>query len=183
MSFFPRRSELAALRDKDLATRRDDRLRVLMRRSKADPIGACPRGFTWCKTAEPMRLAGSSRRGDRWALLPDLSGQTDQPRYDAIAVRRVAKTAAVRTGHGSYECGASSGHPQCVGAARDLLVKGLDTAAIIRADGWKSLGVLARYLEKAQQTVWGRGQGALVVAGRHRSRCGPGAIARSQRCS
>jgi hypothetical protein len=41
-----------------------------------------------------------------------------------------------------------------VGAAQDLLRRGFDTATIMRADGWKSVNVLARYLEKAEQNVW-----------------------------
>jgi len=40
------------------------------------------------------------------------------------------------------------------GAAQDLLKKGLDTAAIMQAGGWKSVNVLARYLEHAEHNVW-----------------------------
>ena len=41
-----------------------------------------------------------------------------------------------------------------VGAAQDLLCAGNDTAAIMRAGGWKSVRVLARYLEWAKHKVW-----------------------------
>ncbi|WP_234990309.1 hypothetical protein, partial [Roseivivax lentus] len=41
-----------------------------------------------------------------------------------------------------------------VGAAQDLLRRGFDTAAIMRAGGWKSVNVLVRYLEVAEQNVW-----------------------------
>jgi hypothetical protein len=41
-----------------------------------------------------------------------------------------------------------------VGAAQDLLRKGHDTAAIMRAGGWKSVEVLGRYLEAAEHNVW-----------------------------
>lgn len=41
-----------------------------------------------------------------------------------------------------------------VGAAQDLLKGGFYTAAIMRAGGWKSVNVLTRYLEKAEQNVW-----------------------------
>jgi hypothetical protein len=40
------------------------------------------------------------------------------------------------------------------GAAQDLLKRGFDTAAIMRAGGWKSVNVLARYLEQAEHNVW-----------------------------
>ena len=39
-------------------------------------------------------------------------------------------------------------------AAQDLLRKGFDTAAIMRAGGWKSVNTLSRYLEKAEHNVW-----------------------------
>jgi hypothetical protein len=47
-----------------------------------------------------------------------------------------------------------SGHSMRVGAAQDLLSAGHDTAAIMRAGGWKSIDVLARYLEHAECNVW-----------------------------
>ncbi|MGJ8557406.1 MAG: hypothetical protein ACSHW6_10215 [Sulfitobacter geojensis] len=40
-----------------------------------------------------------------------------------------------------------------VGAAQDFLKKGYDTAAMMGAGGWKSVIVLARYLEKAEHNV------------------------------
>ena len=50
--------------------------------------------------------------------------------------------------------GTFSGHSMRVGAAQDLLAKGFDVAAIMRAGGWKSADTLARYLEKSQQRIW-----------------------------
>ena len=50
---------------------------------------------------------------------------------------------------------AFSGHSLRVGAAQDLLCAGFDTAAIMRAGGWKSINVLGRYLEFAEHNVWG----------------------------
>ncbi|OZB12782.1 MAG: hypothetical protein B7X55_13925 [Rhodobacterales bacterium 34-62-10] len=55
------------------------------------------------------------------------------------------------------EIAAFSGHSMRVGAAQDLLTKGFDTVAIMRAGGWKSVGVLARYLEAAEHNVWRQG--------------------------
>lgn len=48
-----------------------------------------------------------------------------------------------------------SGHSLRVGAAQDLLCAGHDSTAIMRAGGWQSIGVLARYLEVAEHNVWG----------------------------
>ena len=47
-----------------------------------------------------------------------------------------------------------SGHSLRVGAAQDLLCAGFDTAAIMRAGGWKSVNILSRYLEFAEHNVW-----------------------------
>jgi hypothetical protein len=51
---------------------------------------------------------------------------------------------------------AHSGHSWRMGAAQDLLCAGFDRAAIMRAGGWKSVNVLGRYLEFAEDNVWGK---------------------------
>jgi integrase/recombinase XerD len=48
---------------------------------------------------------------------------------------------------------AVSGHSLRVGAAQDLLTRGLDTAAIMRAGGWSNSQALARYLKYAQHNI------------------------------
>lgn len=50
--------------------------------------------------------------------------------------------------------GMSSAANRRVGAAQDLLIKDLDIAAIERGGSWKSMDVLARYLEKAERNIW-----------------------------
>jgi len=47
-----------------------------------------------------------------------------------------------------------SGHSMRVGGTQDLLRRGFDTATIMRADGWRSVNVLARYLQNAEHNVW-----------------------------
>ena len=41
-----------------------------------------------------------------------------------------------------------------VGAAQDLLARGFDIAAIMRAGGWKSVDTVSRYLEMTKQNIW-----------------------------
>ena len=53
------------------------------------------------------------------------------------------------------EFGFVTGHALRVGAAQELLRIGRDTAGIMRAGGWKSVSTLARYLERAEHSVWG----------------------------
>jgi integrase len=69
-------------------------------------------------------------------------------------VRRLIEDAAKSAGLGQEEIDVFSGHSMRVGAAQDLLCAGHDTVAIMRAGGWKSVNVLARYLEFAEHNVW-----------------------------
>lgn len=66
-----RRSELVALRVRDLEEREDGTLRVLIRRAKNDPFGEGRIAFTSAHTAR-RRLARLAWTGDRASLLPDL---------------------------------------------------------------------------------------------------------------
>lgn len=42
-----------------------------------------------------------------------------------------------------------SGHSMRVGAAQDMMIAGLDHIAIMQAGGWKTVDVVARYVENA----------------------------------
>jgi integrase/recombinase XerD len=55
---------------------------------------------------------------------------------------------------GIEEVDAYSWHSLRVDAAQELLRRGHTTSAIMRAGGWKSFNVLARYLEEAEVNVW-----------------------------
>jgi len=68
--------------------------------------------------------------------------------------KQVIKSAAKRDGLEPSIVNKFSGHSLRVGAAQDLLRNGFDTAAIMRAGGWKSVNTLSRYLEKAEHNVW-----------------------------
>ena len=69
-------------------------------------------------------------------------------------VKRLVKSSARAAGLEAEEIEAFSGHSMRVGAAQDLLCAGHDTAAIMRAGGWKTINVLGRYLEMAEHNVW-----------------------------
>lgn len=150
-----RRSELIALRTSDIEKRADGTLRVLIRRSKADPFGAGRIAFTSRKTAA-LVCDWLDWRGPeiQWLFCPIYRGHVLNRSLETTTVKRMIKTAARRAGLDQADIDAFSGHSLRVGAAQDLLTKGFDTAAIMRAGGWKSVGVLARYLEKAEHNVW-----------------------------
>lgn len=151
-----RRSELVALRSDDIDMRGDGTLRVLIRRSKADLFGM-------------GRIAFSSKRSAQlvsdWL---DWRGPGIEPLFCGIyqrkpinrplgttSVKMMIKEAAAAAGLPPEEVAEFSGHSLRVGAAQDLLCAGHDTAAIMRAGGWKSVNVLGRYLEFAEHNVWG----------------------------
>ena len=69
-------------------------------------------------------------------------------------IKLIIKKAARVCGLERIEADAFSAHSLRVGAAQDLLRSGHDTAAIMRAGGWKSVDVMARYLEFAEHNVW-----------------------------
>ncbi len=150
-----RRSELVALRTGDIEFRKDGMLRALIRRSKADQFGM-------------GRLAFGSRRSAmllrEWL---DWRGEAIDPLFCGIyhgkpiaralctsSVKQIIKEAVAAAGLAPEEIAGFSGHSLRVGAAQDLLRAGHDTAAIMRAGGWKSVNVLGRYLELAEHNVW-----------------------------
>ena len=150
-----RRSELVALQTGDLETRADGTLRVLIRRSKSDPFGEGRVAFTSVETAD-LVAAWLEWRGPHipWLFCPIYHHKALNRSLEVTAVKALIKTAAKRVGLEQDDIDAFSGHSMRVGAAQDLLVRGFDTAAIMRAGGWKSINVLARYLELAEHNVW-----------------------------
>ena len=150
-----RRSELVALMTGDIELRRDGTLRAIIRRSKSDPFGMGRIGFTSRRSAH---LVGEwlAWRGDRIDPLfcGIYQGKPINRSLETTKVKLIIKEAVAAAGLPPAEVAAFSGHSLRVGAAQDLLCAGFDTAAIMRAGGWKSVNVLARYLEFAEHNVW-----------------------------
>lgn len=150
-----RRSELVALLSSDIVDRGDGTYRVTIRRSKTDPFGMGRIAFTSRRTATLL---------DRWF---DWRGSKITPLFCAIYrgkaidrgleatfVKRLIKQSARAAGLDAEAVEGFSGHSLRVGGAQELLMRGHDTVAIMRAGGWKSVDVLARYLELAEHNVW-----------------------------
>ncbi|MFC6639856.1 tyrosine-type recombinase/integrase [Sulfitobacter sp. JBTF-M27] len=150
-----RRAELIALRDGDLTWREDGTLRVLIRRSKTDQEGNGRIAFTSTHTTDRVK-EWVSWRGDAtsWLFCPIYQEQVVDRSLSTTSVKALIKTAALNAGYPPEEVRSFSGHSLRVGAAQDLLKKGFDTSAIMRAGGWKSVNTLARYLEYAEHNVW-----------------------------
>ncbi len=150
-----RRSELVALTIDDIEFLGNGTLRVIIRRSKADPFGQGRIAFTSKRTARAIE-EWLDWRGPHISFLfcPIYQDKAIDRDLSTCTVKRLVKTSARAAGLDAEEVDAFSGHSMRVGAAQDLLCAGHDTAAIMRAGGWKSINILGRYLEMAEHNVW-----------------------------
>jgi len=153
--FLARRSELTALDVGDIKFSEGGGLRAVIRRSKGDQFG---RG----------RLVYGSRRSAKhlraWLkCLPERDGLIfravgggkvlDRP-LCGRSVSNIVKLSVVKArGARPRECEVS-GHSLRVGAAQDLLIRGHDISAIMRAGGWDSVRVVSNYLRLAEHNIW-----------------------------
>ncbi|NDV89048.1 tyrosine-type recombinase/integrase, partial [Aurantimonas aggregata] len=149
-----RRSELVALKQSDVEFRPDGTHQVLIPRSKADPFGNGRLAFTSPSTSQLLNDWLEWRGGGQYLFCPIYRGKPIDRSLSATSVKRLIKSGAALAGVDPAEILMFSGHSMRVGAAQDLLIAGHDTAAIMRAGGWKSLAVLTRYLESAEHNVW-----------------------------
>ena len=148
-------SLLVALTTNDLETLADGTMRVIIRRSKADPFGQGRVAFTSKSTADAVEEWLKWRGPEiNFLFCPIYRGRAVNRGLSATTVRRLVKSAAKAAGLEPAEIEAVSGHSLRVGAAQDLLCAGYDAAAIMRAGGWKSVNILGRYLELAEHNVW-----------------------------
>lgn len=150
-----RRSELVSIKTTDIEFRSDGTARAIIRRSKADPFGSGRIAFTSRDTAN-LLTEWLNWRGENieYLFCPIYQGKALNRSLNATTIKRVIKKAAKLAGFDEVDVGEFSGHSMRVGAAQDLLCAGYDTAAIMRAGGWKSVEVLTRYLETAEHNVW-----------------------------
>jgi site-specific recombinase XerD len=153
--FLTRRSELVALTLQDLEFRDDGTLRAIIRRSKSDPFGMGRIAFASKRTASLVSDWLDWRgREIEYLFCPIYQRVAIDRSLSCSTVKRLIKTSARNIGLAQEEIDRFSGHSMRVGAAQDLLCAGHDTAAIMRAGGWKTVDVLARYLEFAEHNIW-----------------------------
>ena len=154
--FLARRSELVAIRSEDLTFTPDGALKGIIRRSKTDQYGRSRLVF------------GSERSAKLLKKRLRLKPTEIQPVFCAInhgrcldraicdrQVNEIIKRGLVKVKRYARPSDLQvSGHSLRVGAAQDLLIKGHDLAAIMRAVGWSEPSTVARYLRFAQHNIW-----------------------------
>lgn len=150
-----RRSELVAIKTSDITFLDNGTARILIRRSKSDQFGGGRTAFTSTNTTTLLDHWIKWRGANiDYLFCPIYKGIVVDRSLSATTVKRVIKRAARLAGYDQKDTREFSGHSMRVGAAQDLLCAGHDTAAIMRAGGWKSVAILASYLENAEHNVW-----------------------------
>jgi integrase/recombinase XerD len=154
--FLARRSELVAIESQDLMSTPDGGLKGTIWRSKTDQYGRGPYVFGSERSAKLLK---------KWLRLKP---KEIHPVFCAInhkrcldrticdrQVNEIIKQGLVRVKRHLRPSELEvSGHSLRVGAAQDLLSKGHDLAAIMRAGGWSEPSTVARYLRFAQHNIW-----------------------------
>ena len=154
--FLARRSELVAILSNDLKFTPDGALKGMIRKSKTDQYGRGRLVFGSERSAKLVR---------KWLMLRP---KEIQPVFCAINhgrcedraicdrnVNDIIKRSVVKVKRCERPSDLEvSGHSLRVGAAQDLLIRGYDLAAIMRAGGWSDPSTVSRYLRFSQHNIW-----------------------------
>ena len=148
-----RRSELTALKLDDVTFLDDGTAKIIVRRGKVDPFGSGRSGHLSRETASQLqKWLRYHNSNSEWLFQPVYRKVSIPRSISYTTVKRVILNSLVASG--VDDVGAYSSHSLRVGAAQELLRRGHSTSTIMRAGGWKSVNVLARYLEEAEVNVW-----------------------------
>ena len=154
--FLARRSELVALRTTDLEFTKDGALKGMIRKSKTDQYGRGRLVFGSERSNKLLRAWFRKKPMEIEAVICAISHEQclDRPICDRN-VNEIIKKSVVKVKRCERPSDLEvSGHSLRVGAAQDLLIKGYDLAAIMRAGGWSNAGTVSRYLRFSQHNIW-----------------------------
>ena len=154
--FLARRSELVAIRTDDLKFTLDGALKGMIRKSKTDQYGKGRLVFGSERSAKLIRKWLRLKPKEIQPVLCAINHERCEDR--AICDRNVnviIKRSVVKVKRCERPSNLEvSGHSLRVGAAQDLLIKGYDLAAIMRAGGWSDPSTVSRYLRFSQHNIW-----------------------------
>ena len=154
--FLARRSELVALRTTDLEFTKDGALKGMIRKSKTDQYGLGRLVFGSERSARILRAWFRKKPKEIEAVFCAINhGKCiGRPICDRN-VNEIIKKSVVKVKRCERPSDLEvSGHSLRVGAAQDLLIKGYDLAAIMRAGGWSNAETVSRYLRFSQHNIW-----------------------------
>jgi integrase len=150
-----RRSELVGLRVEDLAPSKDDAAQVLVRRSKNDPFGAGRLAYVSPRTLRIVRawLTAAEITAGPIVRAVRNEGGIGRAALHPYSVTRVLKRVAAAAQLPPTSVAQLSSHSMRVGAAQDMIASGLGVLPIMQAGGWRTMNVVARYVESANLTA------------------------------
>jgi site-specific recombinase XerD len=153
-----RRSELVALRFEDIVPGSNGNAQILIRRSKTDPYGHGRSGFLSANTLQLLREWQDAAGVERGYIFRRIrNGCVEENSMHPFSVGRILKSLAERAGLPAQAIQNLSGHSMRVGAAQDMITSGMGVLPIMRAGGWKTVHVVARYVENADlESIMGR---------------------------
>ena len=154
--FLARRSELVGLNTTDIQLTSDGAMKGNIRKSKTDQYGRGRLVFGSERSAKLVRkwLKQKPKQIEPIFCAINHGSCLDRPicvrnvndiiKRGLLKVKRSARPSELEI----------SGHSLRVGAAQDLLIKGYDLAAIMRAGGWSNPSTVLRYLRFSQHNIW-----------------------------
>lgn len=154
--FLARRSELVALRTTDLEFTQNGALKGMIRKSKTDQYGRGRLVFGSERSAKLLRAWFREKPKEIEAIFCAINHEKclDRPICDRN-VNEIIKKSVVKVKRCERPSDLEvSGHSLRVGAAQDLLIKGYDLAAIMRAGGWSNAETVSRYLRFSHHNIW-----------------------------
>ena len=154
--FLARRSELVALRTTDLEFTKDGAMKGAIRKSKTDQYGRGRLVFGSERSAKLLSVWFRKKPKEIKAVFCAINhGRCmDRPICDRN-VNEIIKKSVVKVKRCERPSDLEvSGHSLRVGAAQDLLIRGYDLAAIMRAGGWSNAETVSRYLRFSQHNIW-----------------------------
>ncbi len=154
--FLARRSELVALRATDLEFTKDGALKGMIKKSKTDQYGRGRLVFGSERSAKFLQAWFRRKPTEIESVFCAINhGQCmNRPICDRN-VNQIIKKGVVKVKLCERPSDLEvSGHSLRVGAAQDLLIKGYDLAAIMRAGGWSNAETVSRYLRFSQHNIW-----------------------------
>jgi len=143
-----RRSELVAMRIEDIHKSAKGSGKILIRRSKNDPLGKGRFGIitheTMVMLEELIAILGAHEGYLFRSLLhSNFSSEPLHPQEVNRIIKKAARSAKLPIKHIQN----LSGHSMRVGAAQDMMLRGLGLLSLMVAGGWKSSNVVMRYVE------------------------------------
>ena len=145
-----RRSELVALCLEDLRRTSDGEAQILIRRSKTDPFGDGRVGRISAQGLSALNQWHQASDIQAGPMFRRINGSSVGADFlNPYTINRIIKNLAQRAGYTKEVASHLSGHSLRVGAAQDLMSGGRDVLAIMKAGGWRSINVVARYIEAA----------------------------------